>query len=85
MNNLPRLYNVYADLIPDEAVSVMRGSPYGNPYRIGIDGTRGECIRLFEKNILPRLDLRPLRGKPLYCGCHPKACHGLSLIIAANC
>jgi uncharacterized protein DUF4326 len=79
-----RVLNKHRDGVPPGAVYVGRGSPYGNRYRIGIDGTREECIALFERDVLPTLDLAPLRGKDLVCYCAPKACHGDILLREAN-
>ncbi len=63
-------YNVY----------IGRGSKWGNPYKIGKDGTRGEVITKYETYIMnkPELlaDIHELRGKVLGCYCKPKACHG---------
>jgi hypothetical protein len=73
------IYNKNKKNYPPTAVYVGRGSPWGNPYRIGIDGTRDECIDLFEKNILPTLDIAALRGKNLLCHCVPKRCHAQSI------
>ena len=65
-----------------------RGSKWGNKFRIGIHGTREECIEQYEKDILsnPELldDLEELRGEILGCFCKPKACHGDILIKLLN-
>lgn len=63
---------------------------WGNPFRIGPQGTRYEVIQLFylwlrgdtrrqvepkrRRWILKNIEL--LRGKILGCHCKPKACHG---------
>jgi hypothetical protein len=70
--------------IPPEAVYVGRGSPWGNPFHIGLHGTRDQVIARFEREILPRLDLKPLRGKDLVCFCAPKPCHADILLREAN-
>lgn len=77
-----RVYNRHAGA-PADAVFVGRGSPWGNPFRIGHDGTREECIEKFKYHTLPTLDLRPLVGKSLVCFCAPRACHGDLLLVAA--
>lgn len=69
-------------------VYVGRPSKWGNPYIIGRDGTREECIRKF-RNFLVRspelLEALPdLRGKTLGCFCKPSACHGDILMELAN-
>lgn len=81
---MPALHNKYHRTAPADAVYIGRGSPYGNPYVIGVHGDRDEVCDLFEKNILPTLDLRPLRGRDLVCFCTPKRCHGHALLKAAN-
>lgn len=80
----PRVHNKYHKTAPADAVYIGRGSPWGNPYKIGVHGTREEVIRLFEENVLPHLDLAPLKGKHLVCFCKPKACHGDAILRAAN-
>jgi Domain of unknown function (DUF4326) len=56
------------------------GSIWGNPFKIGRDGTREEVVAKFEAYILakPRLlaQLHKLKGKRLCCWCAPKPCHG---------
>lgn len=65
-------------------VYIGRGSKWGNPFKIGRDGTREEVIRKYEKYLLdnPKLmeDLSELKGKRLACYCKPLACHGDVLI-----
>jgi hypothetical protein len=65
---------------PAGAVYIGRGSPWGNPFVIGKDGTRDEVCDRFEKEVLPYLDVEPLRGKDLVCFCAPKRCHGHSIL-----
>ncbi|MEO2177791.1 MAG: DUF4326 domain-containing protein [bacterium] len=62
--------------IPSDAVYIGRGSPWGNPYIIGRDGTREDVVRKFKMITLKHLDLTPLIGKDLVCFCAPKLCHG---------
>lgn len=65
-------------------VYIGRGSPWGNPFVIGPDGTREEVIKKYEdwirtvSELLKRLD--ELDGKILGCWCVPKRCHGDVLI-----
>lgn len=80
----PQVLNKHRDKIPPEAVYVGRGTPWGNPFRIGIDGTRKQVLALYEKEILSRLDVSQLRGKDLVCFCSPLACHGDLLLKKAN-
>lgn len=83
-NNGPKVLNKHRDPIPDGAVYIGRGSAWGNPYVIGRHGTREEVIDRYRRNVLPVLDLTPLKGKHLVCFCKPKACHGDLLLAAAN-
>ena len=61
-------------------VLIDRSSIWGNPYEIGVHGTRAEVIELYRKylNRSPELigQLESLRGKKLGCWCEPLACHG---------
>ena len=81
---MPKVLNKNKDFIHSEAIYVGRGSPYGNPYKRGIDGNRTKVIRLFVENILPNLDVTSLRGKDLVCFCAPKCCHADYILIKAN-
>ena len=60
-------------------VRVDRATIWGNPYVIGPDGTRAEVIEKYEIYLkgTPKLmdQLHLLKGKTLYCWCHPLACH----------
>lgn len=77
--------------VPDGAIYVgrpffgLRGSPYANPFsvkRYGLDESR----RRFRAEVLPALDLAPLRGRDLACWCKPDAewCHADDLLAEAN-
>ncbi|AGN30164.1 NrdA.1 [Vibrio phage nt-1] len=64
-------------------VYIGRGTPFGNPFKSGIDGTRSEVIELYR--VWLRIQLQDdefrkqfmqLKGKILGCHCKPKACHG---------
>jgi len=65
----------------DELCDVYIGRPskWGNPFKVGRDGTRDECIRKY-RSWLPGsgrlIDIGDLRGKRLGCWCAPLACHG---------
>lgn len=80
----PRVLNKHRHGIPPGSVYVGRGSPWGNPYKISDGWTREQAIALFERDVLPTLDLRPLRGMDLVCFCWPKACHADILLREAN-
>jgi hypothetical protein len=65
---------------PKGCLYVGRGSDWGNPFRIGYDGTRTEVINKFRTYALQRLVrekdwLVPLVDRDLVCHCAPKACH----------
>ena len=61
-------------------VYIGRPSKWGNPFHIGVDGSRAEVIEKYKAWLLthPTLmnDLEQLRGLRLGCYCKPKACHG---------
>jgi hypothetical protein len=69
-------------------VYIGRPSKWGNPFTIGRDGDREECIRKFRDYVRGRPDLirdvGTLRGKTLGCWCHPLPCHGDVLVELAN-
>lgn len=84
---MAKVHNKYHGTAPPDAIYIGRGSPWGNPYshKEGTKAlykvrTRTEAIRMFEQNVLPHLDLEPLRGKDLVCFCKPKNCHGDSIL-----
>ena len=69
-------------------VYIGRGSKWGNPFRIGKDGTREDVIRMYvawlrQKPELLR-SLGSLRGKRLGCFCAPLPCHGDTLASYAD-
>lgn len=70
--------------VPLGAVYIGRGSKWGNPYRIGPDGSREEVIKKYRDYIQRRPDLLgslgELKGKILVCFCKPRACHGDVLV-----
>jgi hypothetical protein len=57
---------------------------WGNPFRIGQDGTRKEVIEKYRTWIWQQKDLLSemlsLDGKTLGCHCKPKSCHGEVII-----
>jgi hypothetical protein len=57
-----------------------RGSPWGNPFVIGKDGSREVVCAKYLKYLLENerlLAMLPtLKGKRLGCYCAPKLCHG---------
>lgn len=71
-------------------VYIGRPSKWGNPFVVGRDGKRGECVDLYRDWILNGRgkyllnDLHELRGKVLGCYCKPNKCHGDVLAELAN-
>lgn len=65
-------------------VYIGRPSKWGNPFKVGVDHKRGECVDLYEEYILQRpellADLHELKGKTLGCWCKPYRCHGDVLV-----
>lgn len=62
----------------------LAGSPFANPYRVDVDGTRADVVEKYRHWLLgqPTLvdRLRELRGRTLACWCHPQPCHADVLI-----
>lgn len=69
-------------------VYIGRPSKWGNPFKIGPDGSRKQVIEKYRKYILNNDDLlkclHELEGKTLGCWCKPKACHGDILVELIN-
>lgn len=81
---MSKVLNKYQDKRTPGSIYVGRGSPWGNPFAIGKDGDRDEVIAKFCTEILPTLDIRPLKGHDLVCCCAPKNCHADALLEKAN-
>src|ERR1700733_12687520 len=85
---LCKVLNKHRAGIPAGSVYIGRGSKWGNPFRIGVDGDRAMVIARHEawlraqSNLLGALD--ELRGKDLVCFCAPQPCHGDLLRRLAN-
>lgn len=85
----PRVCNKYHNTAREGAVYIGRGSPYGNPFIIGVDGDRDEVCDKYEVMLESNLELTKLvksqlKGKDLVCFCAPKRCHGDVLLKVAN-
>src|SRR5215212_3641605 len=66
-------------------VRIDRGTPWGNPFKVGRDGDRAEVIRKYREHLAAQPELvararRELQGKVLGCWCKPEACHGDVLV-----
>lgn len=78
--------------MPAGAVYVGRGSPWGNPYRVGVmpmNGDNGqtlaEVLWAYENLFLMDKNISALRGKDLACWCPlDKPCHADVLLRLAN-
>lgn len=68
---------------PDD-VYIGRGSKWGNPFKIGVDGDRHQVIEKYQEYFKAKLEsgyftkdeILKLSGKNLVCFCKPAACHG---------
>ena len=67
-------------------VKVDRGTRWGNPFKIGLDGDRATVIERYRVEVLPSLlpHVAQLQGKALGCWCWPQDCHAELLAAAAN-
>lgn len=72
---------------PDASgVYVGRPTAFGNPFNIGVDGTRDQVCDLFAAWVMQpeqsqlRAQIREeLYGNDLICFCHPQRCHAETL------
>lgn len=87
VDKTPRVVNIksgeYYDII------IGRESIFGNPFIVGVHGTRDEVIDKFEEYLLQNFELMnevktKLKGKVLACSCSPLRCHGDVLLKYAN-
>lgn len=84
---MAKVLNRRTDKIPLGAVYVGRPSKWGNPYKIGKDGTRDEVIAKYGEYIMNTSlsrSLIELKGRDLVCWCSPLPCHGDVLLELAN-
>jgi len=69
-------------------VYIGRPSKWGNPFKVGKDGTRQQVIKKYQRYLMnnPTLlaALPELKGKRLGCWCAPLLCHGDVLVKLAN-
>jgi len=64
-------------------VYIGRGSPWGNPFQVGVDGSRDDVVDKYRawfrdrvKEPTFRAETIALRGKRICCSCSPARCHG---------
>jgi len=65
-------------------IYIGRGSIFGNPFRIGVDGNRKQVIEKYKKYFYKRINndemfkiaVLKLKDKVLACYCKPLDCHG---------
>lgn len=88
MSGDPRVLNIRTQS-SRSAVGIVRGTVWGNPFKIGDDGDRYAVLRAHEDWLRrePELvsELWRLRGRDLACYCDPLPCHGWLLFYLANC
>ena len=73
-------------------IYIGRGSLWGNPYKIGEDGTREEVIEKYRLYLWEQIksgkitkeQLIALQSKRLGCFCKPQACHGDIIVKAVE-
>jgi hypothetical protein len=64
-------------------IYIGRGTPFGNPFIIGVHGNREEVIAKYKQWFYMQLDndyfkkqVLNLKDKTLGCSCKPLSCHG---------
>ena len=70
----------------ENGILIMRGTPFGNPFVIGKDGTREEVVEKYRSYLTNKIimddeflfQFKELynSGKDLICCCSPLPCHG---------
>ena len=85
---LPRVLNQRHHRTGKGTVLIDRTTPWGNPFRIGPDGSRLVVVVKYKRWLPTRPDLMAalgeLRGRDLLCWCAPDLCHGNVLMPAAD-
>ncbi len=66
-----------------KGVYIGRGSVFGNPFVLGVDGNREQVIEKYRAWFLEKVgdpafrrEVWKLEGEKLMCFCSPLACHG---------
>jgi len=81
------ILNLHTDEIPADTIYIGRGSRWGNPFVIGVDGNRDQVCEKHEEWVVDRIldgsyqpeELAKLHEKHLLCYCAPERCHGETL------
>lgn len=84
--------NKYHGNIPEDAIWIMRGSVWGNPFPLHKDTNREEVLEKYTAYLKHMIKTRQytleqlasLHNKDLVCCCAPKLCHGFPLEKAAK-
>lgn len=72
-----------------DVVRIDRRSPFGNPFKIGVHGTRKEVMAMYRRHFYVRMltgdfefvrKIQKLKGKKLGCWRTPLPCHGEIII-----
>ncbi|WP_375292098.1 DUF4326 domain-containing protein [Sphingomonas melonis] len=76
----PRLWNRSDPERPRRCRSIMRGTPLGNPFIVGVHGTRAQVIEAYAFWLRQQPELmakiRAMSDDDLVCCCSPMPCHG---------
>lgn len=86
---MPKIYNIYHNNAPKDAIYIGRPTVWGNPFKLGKDGNREEvfekyCEWVLKNELYVERIKDELKGKDLVCWCKPKLCHGDILLEIAN-
>lgn len=83
-----KVLNKHHGKLTANSVYIGRGSKWGNPFRIGLDGDRDAVISKHARWLCEQVDLLraldELHGCDLVCFCAPARCHGDLLLKLAN-
>lgn len=74
--------------LPAHTVNVTRPGRYGNPFKVGIDGTRAECVALFRQllaGICPISDATAKEQKRVYLAVRHGMAHWRGWDVACWC
>jgi len=84
-----RVWNKRDEDYPRDGALIDRHTKWGNPFRLGRDGTRDEIVDRYALYLSGQPELveqarAELAGRDLICWCYPERCHGDVLFAAAN-